>query len=398
MRILFLLDYYLPNSSANGVCVEKIVNAFLAQGDEVSILSFGSSEDVIDGKGLKLYYCCKTEEDKQKDNPLLYYLKWVFAAKGPAYERKRVTQQIIDKSTQIINENSIETVICVHLPIETLMAGVILKEKFPNVRFVSYMLDSFSGGFLPNHLPAMFCLKRKIKWENQLLVCFDKIFLMCSSKVHHQRYSIDESWYKKSIYVDIPLFIPKKLSKKTNNDVIKMVFLGTLAENIRTPYYFLKVLSKTTQPLEFIVAGKNYCKDIKQYCKSPMVKIHELGNLPHEEVVEIIEAADVLVNFGNINSNLVPSKIFEYMSTGKPIISTFLTESDSSMHYLQQYQNVLFLDEREKDCSGQILKLDKFIKNIDSMKVDFNKLKELFKLNMPDTFIEYFYNEEISLK
>lgn len=39
-RVMFLLDYYIPNASPNGVCVEKVAKCFVQNGCGVAIVCF----------------------------------------------------------------------------------------------------------------------------------------------------------------------------------------------------------------------------------------------------------------------------------------------------------------------------------------------------------------------
>ena len=89
-----------------------------------------------------------------------------------------------------------ESVICTFFPVETLIVGNLLKDKFPNVNFVAYMLDSLSGGFLPRLLPSWFTRYKKLIYEKYLFKKFDKIVLMEASRTHHQKYNLKDEWYK----------------------------------------------------------------------------------------------------------------------------------------------------------------------------------------------------------
>ena len=46
-------------------------------------------------------------------------------------------------------------------------------------------------------------------------------------------------------------------------------------------------------------------------------------------MVQVYREADVLVNIGNATAEFLPSKTFEYIATGKPIVSYFYKEQDS---------------------------------------------------------------------
>lgn len=390
MNILFILDYYLPKASANGVCVEKLVNQFAKSGDQVSVLAFHQADECMEQEKNRIYYCCNEQQDKMPVSwamPFIYYIKWLLPSKKPVYERKAVTDEIIRKADEIINANHIDTVICVHLPIESLLAGIELKKKHPEVCFVAYALDSLSGGFLPRYLPEGFCRRRKIRWENQIYSHFDKIVLMQSGKEHHQKISASEEWYLRSVYLDIPLFMPDIAANCMSSGEMSITFVGTMADHIREPYHFLNVLNKVNYRFTLIIAGNNSCGDLNQYCQSSHIKIQQLGHVPHADAVKLIKSSSILLNLGNRNTSQVPSKIFEYMSVGKPIISTYCEDTDSCLPYLRQYPNVLLIDERNQDFDVQAEEFERFAITCGANNVDAQKLSECFEKNTPDAFI-----------
>lgn len=82
------------------------------------------------------------------------------------------------------------------------------------------------------------------------------------------------------------------------------------------------------------------------------------GRVPQDELGSIRKNADIFVNFGNEHECGIPYKIFEYMSTGKRIISFKKIAHDASEPYLVRYGNALVLQEdysKGEEYSKQIL-------------------------------------------
>lgn len=356
--VLFILDYYLPNASANGICVSKVVQELLDNKVEVSIICFQDKMRKVlcnhdEHKVTKIYdiACPKPCKHFRKTS---YYLKWVFSKRHLPTENKKVCDEMFRLAEEVIAKDSIDTVVCTHLPIETITIGKKLKEKFPSLNMVSYMLDSLSGGFLPRLLPASFCKQKKIVWENKMLSYFDQVILMKSSREHHEIYSKDTEWYKKAYFLDVPALYKSNVVKqklKEQNDEIVLCFVGTMSAGVRTPYALLKVLANISDlKIRLVIAGKNAFENIHDYLKdSNNIILDFRGEIPYDEAQQILDSSDFLVNLGNVNPNLVPSKIFEYMSYGKPIISTYTCDTDSSLPYLRKYPTVFFIDERREE-------------------------------------------------
>lgn len=73
--------------------------------------------------------------------------------------------------------------------------------------------------------------------------------------------------------------------------------------------------------------------------ETPSLKIELLGYRNRTDTMRLIEESGILLNLGNFNKTLVPSKIFEYMSLCKLVISTVDIKEDSSREYLENYKN-----------------------------------------------------------
>jgi hypothetical protein len=111
------------------------------------------------------------------------------------------------------------------------------------------------------------------------------------------------------------------------------------------------------------------------------------------ELTEKIAEADVLVNIGNLVSTMVPSKIFEYMSYGKPIISTFDIENEPSAEYLCNYPLSILLDGKSSP-EENAAKLRKFMVYSVGKTVKLESLYEVFYHNTPDAFVEEALKDE----
>ena len=393
-NILFIFDYYFPNAMANGICISKLIDDFNKKGLNVSILHF---DDKYDHKIYDYSKNCKQyiiTDDSKNRSSINIYLRWMFSRREYAMLRNRLVDKLFEKASEIIVQDNIDTVICAYYPAEALVAGNLLKDKFPNVNFVAYMLDSLSGGFLPRFLPKFFCRYRKLKWERYLFEKFDKIVLMESSRKHHEKYSTKDSWYKnKAVYLDVPAFIDidqDNHKKKEESKNIVISYAGIIQDNVRTPYSFLKVISEIKDPkIDIYFAGDNKCAELDKYLNfGENITFTQLGFRPYEEVWKLFENSDILLNLGGYNANLVPSKVFEYMSLGKPIISTYRLDDDSSIPYLKKYPMCFFIDEREDNYDETAVKLRSFLIENKNKTIDYESVSKLFYKNKPTAFYD----------
>ena len=115
--------------------------------------------------------------------------------------------------------------------------------------------------------------------------------------------------------------------------------------------------------------------------------IEKMGMQPHDVAMQYIGNADVLLSIGNVDSPMAPSKIYEYMSTGKPIIHVYTYEKDPCLDPLRIYGNALLI--KENDSSG----CEKMTKFIDNRKIlGFEEVQRKFLLSTPAYSIDLIEN------
>ncbi|WP_231667015.1 glycosyltransferase [Pseudomonas quasicaspiana] len=126
-----------------------------------------------------------------------------------------------------------------------------------------------------------------------------------------------------------------KTSASSDKLVTRLVFVGNFHINIREPYVAVAVISALAEKMKlagrpsirFDIYGASNGVDMSTDSKS-FVKWH--GPLERERFEAVIGTADFLVNIENINCSMIPSKIVEYISSGKPIINVAAGSNDVS--------------------------------------------------------------------
>src|SRR5699024_11040684 len=93
--------------------------------------------------------------------------------------------------------------------------------------------------------------------------------------------------------------------------------------------------------------------------------------------------SDFLVNISNIYADVVPSKIFELFSLGKPIVNFVKNKNDFSLKYFEAYPLCFNFYEWE-DFGSQVSKLKIFMEINKNRKVNSEILNEIFYKNQPE--------------
>lgn len=411
-KYLFLLGSYLPYASANGVCVEKIALLLKNHGNDVFCLSMKRYDDVnfeeIDE--IKVYRINNLWHNQVLDwcdlHPNLFcvhlYRKialWLWRFKriilfflyplsSPIFAYKYYR-----KSKQICKDDKIDCVIAVYQPFESLFALYFLKKAFPALKSAVYCLDSLYAGFHTRLFPTSFSIRRMLFVESKCFESFDLILILNVQYGYYITRYPEVKFINKLCPVDIPLIIKKKendnLLLQQRNDAYVLVFAGSINMPVRDPRYMLEVLSKIHKfPCNFYIYGKNNClKYFESKIQSLSDNIFHIfmeGCVPHKKINDLLLNADILINIANNDPRQIPSKIFEYMSFGKPIISFYKNEEDPSLPYLKKYPLALIIKEDWNKLEENAADISDFIKDARMKSVSFSTVENLFSENTPE--------------
>ena len=317
----------------------------------------------------------------------------------PCYE-PFLAKKFAREAAKLYKKEHFDIVISEYHGYETLYAGYMLKKKYPEIKFIPIFWDSMSGGFPAKYLPLSYDRKQRLRHEERFCSIADKIIFMESSRAHHEKVSAGREYYNKVSYLDIPRFVRAPVLGKVDvqgfikPECINIVYAGVLNRTDRSPEFILGLFERICAVklnLIFLCIGEGIDiikKRIGAYRHGLVVS----GYVEQATLFEIYSQAGFLLNLGGSNPYMVPSKIFEYMSCGKPIISTYSIDDEASASYLKRYPLALLIDEREKDTDAQISRICNFIENTRGKTADFRELASTFYNNTPAAYAELIGN------
>lgn len=409
-NVLVLTGRYKPNMSANSVCINNIIELLPRDKYSVTCICYEDYQKTEDenvtvykvSRGHIKSFIYKHEKEQNFFLKILLKAlklvdKLLLLCHTPIWPWTDIlyTKNVYKLADKLHKKICFNYVISVHMPLSSLIVGKKLKEKYPEICFVPYFLDSLSGGRPLSFFSDKWNLKKKLKWERKILPYADKIVVMEASRTHNEKYNSNWDYYKKFIYLDIPLLTQVKeigrVNNVFNNGKINVVYTGTANYPMRNIIYFINVVNEISKLSEnkivFHIIGQSNCESL---FNCPDIKYH----LPvaHERLTEYLNSADIFINFGVKTPSAISGKIFEYMSYGKPIISTYSIENEACIPYLKKYPLALMVDENIEDYKFQAENIIKFIYNSIDKKVDVIEIRDIFKKNMPETFIDYVFD------
>jgi glycosyltransferase involved in cell wall biosynthesis len=403
---IFLTNYYLPTPGATGMCVHQLAKK-LAKKNNVFTVCYedGDNTKVIDNVKIikiKIPSYLKNNGTQNETFHQIHYVeslvrKLVHIKDYPLRSNGLVNQylRVID---QIVKDYDKVTIIATFTPLEAVVAAYKIKKKCPEkVKIVYYSTDTLSNEQGNDGiLPASYRTKCGVRWEKKLFSAYDKILIMECHKDHYFN-SEYESFREKMEIVNFPLFT-KMDDLKTEvqpSDVVSFTYTGTFYRVLRNPQFMCDCLLGISKKknIKVDILGGGDCNDIlEQTADKSNGAIQFHGMQSHDVAMKYLNSADVLLSIGNAESPMAPSKIFEYMSTGKPIIHTYTYDKDPCIEPLKKYGNALLIHEKDKDA------VDKIINFITDYRIiEFKKVENIFIMSTPGyttTIIENLANNE----
>ena len=393
MNILVICETFtktLPTS----LCLLSVVNEAVKRGNRCRVVS---ASGVVFDSIVSLEYKNSSELCKEESHngvfarlktiitPFLRYCTWPeepFSDLDPFY-------QAIAKE---IDSERPDIVICSVGSLHNICIGSRIKDNYPDIKYVPYFLDSILGGAKLRVMPSVFHNKRAVKYEEKFLKNADSIVMMKYVESKYRSLSHLPSYFSKIKFLDLPLYNPNNTSvvaehKHFAPNTINIFFAGSMPKNIRDPRFVVSVFQRVKRPdLNLYIAGTSYYQEELDNLAKNDSRVHLLGVIPHEKVLELMNEADILLSIGNNLDCMIPCKIFEYMSTGKPILATYKRETDPSIGYFSIYKNSLLLDENA-DLEETSKRIASFLKRVKDS--DKQENFDAFYYNTPSAFWEH---------
>ena len=306
--------------------------------------------------------------------------------------------RLYKKSRKIHIEENLYCVVGCYKRIETLLAALLMKMKYPQIKFVVYTLDCMTRSMVPRILKTNIALHSIKRWERFVFTKADYICIMQSHQKHYEQEEYKQ-FANKFVIMDIPLF---EINESTPNEsinskaLINFVFTGSMSLDTANPCYFIKIL-ELLEDLEFSfdIYGGTSCSEISDCIRNSLLfgrKLFWHGIVQPDVAAQKQKEADILISFGNDNECMIPSKIFEYIGQKKHVVHLYKSNSDSALPYFKKYGNTTLIKEQE-DLSFENKRIIKeLILKIPDITIDNVELLDKFYANTPKPMADFLIN------
>lgn len=273
-----------------------------------------------------------------------------------------------------LKENKIEVVVTSGPPHSLHLIGLNLKKQLPHLKWIADFRDPWTEISYYKHLKLTKNSDRKHrKLESEVFRNADITLATSYTDAENFRRNgansfcitngFDESDSQKTTYSNT------QTPKHSNTQTFTLSYIGVL-EQLRNPENLWKALDELVQQhpdfaetfvLKF--AGRIDDKILADLEHSSLKNhILNLGYLSHDKAIEEMQTSDILLitNFPSESSKgIIPGKIFEYLATGKQIISFGPDDADVS-RILHETQAGRHFSYNESDTIKDFI-LEKFI-------------------------------------
>lgn len=354
-KILMILYEFYPYGSAITNCLNPIIKRLKEENINITVITRRSNKnlkkhefyDDIEIFRVNDYFNIYNNQiSVSKTTQKLFYkillkITWLYRTKIKKDNQSFLNEKKAINLAKKILKNKYDIIFSASYPFSTHKIAYKLKRKY-NIKWIAYQFDphTFNTTLNPN------LLNKRLEEEIKVLSLADRIFL--PKENYNENIKTKLSVLKDKYYpIDFALIQEKNYKKdlkrlKTNK--IIFVYTGTFYEKIRIPDYMLDFFKKVDLDYElhlYYMAEKlveDKLLEYKSFFKDKLI-LHK--NESKDICDEALINANILINVGNEIANQTPSKVFEYISLGKPIVNFYSIENDTSRSVLEKYPLIL---------------------------------------------------------
>lgn len=386
---------FITTPSTNGLCDDAIAQELSIRGNTVEVICYGKENVYKFKKENNITIHTIKEENFCDYNKLRRLISRVIALflypiKHPIY-----VYRFYNMFKQVVSNYSIDYVLASQMPAETVMAVRKIKRHYSTIKVGIYALDLLSNSLIDQDGWRRILQKKGKIIENKNMEITDFVFCLECNKCFVQSSNLNK-FTKKIQFVDIPLISKiryesiekhRPLENRESERPICFIYSGTLLKGYREPTYILELIKmiNTDIPCRIDFYSKGSYERTLLALSEKLEYVNYRGFIPQQILDIKLAESDILLSIGNSHTESftgIPSKIFTYMSTGKPIIHILGGKNDACQAYFSYYPDVLILDP-EDDITVNTERMKKFINMKRDTKVSFQQLATALMKNTP---------------
>lgn len=411
-HFVFVLGSYHPNYSAVSVCVKNIVDE-IKKNNKVTVVCYKTTFNQLDTEffeGVQIVRVCSKLNGflnkmqylnvNTKGFKKYFYFtvvnlirtyRYLSAILSVANVQKDVVNALYNTLNHVSKSSNIDVIVPCCFPFESLVASEkFIKHTDNEIKLIPYLFDDFIESIKLHRTKW----NKKIKYTSHVKV-LNTIF----SKAYHilAMYSLKNTFEKnypllqdKFSYLEHPLLIEPKINSLGGaipfQAEVSLTYAGSFLKGYVNPNYFFEVINKKTlENFKIKLYVRGNCNDVvDRYIDESVNDITNYGSVGFEEALLAIDRSDILINVAETSGTQISSKIFTYMSFGKPIIHFYSVDHDINKKILNKYPLAICIKEDMLRLEENATFLKDFVLSNRFKNVDFEVVSNLFQDAQPN--------------
>lgn len=408
-HIVFIVGSYYPYPSAVGNCCFNVAEE-IAKSNKVTVICLKSKinqpeTECYQGQTIirlsykwwdvRLNLNQKIKDKTGITNKWYKFLLNVVRAKEflqIVFSRISIKNALVNTYLNELNnlEEPIDVIIPFCFPMESVIAGMEFKKKHPKVKLMPYLFDPFVESHTLHRTTWNQKIKKKAntRIEEDMLSLSTKIFCASHLYSHFINYNCNSGLI---ISTEHPLLKRNEIITLHKNNLVSdkviLIYTGVFDRYVRNPEYLLQIMcnilrKKYNAELHLYTYGN--CSDIiDKYIKSANGKVVNHGYVTKKEANLAVAKSNILISVGNIDNLQTPSKIFEYMSAGKPIVHFYTADDDVNKEILKNYPLCLCLKQDKALLEENTDKFIRFCEKNKDKTLNYDEVEKLYYYATP---------------
>lgn len=358
VRLLVISERYEDRTNANAHCVHLLLDAMVRQGAMIDLITVAHPSQAHHQPSNPTVYAIPPIPEKQyipHRNRMLYLLDKAAVRAVDLFAQKNTAERaLLRQARALCKQHAYDGFLAVHRTHLSVKCGLQLMPMLRHAHTMLYLLDPIGSAIDQQSAGDKYRYWVMKYRERRAYQRFDTIIQMSFNRedIKTPQYRPYES---KTVYLGVPLLRPTVDTPQTvapapehRPDGFRLVCFGILDSLYRSPDYLLRLLVEMNRHARVHISfyTKGDCEEaLAAFAKKHPTMASCYGYVSPEALRQIINASDGVVCIENAISHMVPSKVFDVFSLGKPAISLSKQAKDPTDAFFLQYENATIVKE-----------------------------------------------------
>lgn len=388
MRILLLHDEIYPNTSANARIVYRIVDELLTHNDvEVTIVGRAQTQEqfapnyksakVVHGPWLNAIKYLQLVHKLGQWKVLRYILFPHSIAYRLFHKQLREPYQVEFLLWTYKHRHEFDVVLACSMPEYTVAIAAMMSKYIP---VVYYYME-----------PLLSMVEQRKEWDAKASkIILPSIYASTTLGENNRKNVLAEFCN----IVERPMVATAQLA--TTYD-FNLAFVGKFYPTVRHPQYVFDIIEQLQSRGKYglhVAGGFNGLFPepfIDKYFTNTLPWLHYYGFVQPDVADSYLLQSDVLVHIANKTSSQMPSKILDYIATGKPILNFYYNDDCPTLPVLKQYSMALNVKMEEPITDELINQIVDFCTKYKGRTIPFSQIEQQYEQYTPKYVGNIFY-------